>query len=153
MKDHRAQFTVTAMCRQLGVSREGYYKWLKRDNRPSARSEKRSELDRIVKELFFKHKRRYGAPRIAKVMNQVGFTIDKKTVAASLKRQELRAKAHVNSKLQRIQSTIFQCMRIFYNRISLPPGLTKSMFKTLPTCTLNKDGCIWPLSLICTLAM
>lgn len=93
MKQHLSQFTVAAMCRQLQVSREGYYKWLKRDNKPSSRKEQQMEIDRLIHGLFFKHKRRYGAPRIAKVLNRTGFPIDRNTVAQSLKRQGLRAKA------------------------------------------------------------
>lgn len=93
MKQHRDNFTLAAMCRQLKVSREGYYKWVKRSNKPSARTDQQAETDRLVKELFDKHKRRYGAPRIAKVLNRTGIPINRKTVAESMKRQKLRAKA------------------------------------------------------------
>lgn len=49
--------------------------------------------DRLVKGLFDKHKRRYGSPRITKVLNRTGININRKTVAESMKRQGLRAKA------------------------------------------------------------
>lgn len=93
MKQHRDHFTLAAMCRQLKVSREGYYKWVKRSYKPSARTDQQAETDRLVKGLFDKHKRRYGAPRIAKVLNRTGIQINRKTVAESMKRQGLRAKA------------------------------------------------------------
>jgi transposase InsO family protein len=93
MKQHRDKFTLAAMCRQLKVSREGYYKWLKRSNKPSPRTDQQVETDRLVKGLFEKHKRRYGAPRIAKVLNKTGIPINRKTVAESMRRQGLRAKA------------------------------------------------------------
>ena len=81
------------MCRELKVSREGYYKWLQRADKPSTRKEQQHETDRLAKGLFGKHKHRYGAPRITKVLRRTGITIDRKTVSESMKRQNLRAKA------------------------------------------------------------
>lgn len=93
IKLHRKDFTLAALCRQLKVSREGYYKWLKRSDNPTPRKDQRMETDRLVKGLFDKHKQRYGAPRITKVLNRTGIEINRKTVAESMKRQGLRAKA------------------------------------------------------------
>lgn len=81
------------MCRQLAVSRESYYKWLKRAGKASVNKLQQHDTDRLVKGLFYKHKRRYGAPRIAKVLRNIGIVINRKTVAKSMKKQGLRAKA------------------------------------------------------------
>lgn len=81
------------MCRQLDVSRESYYKWLKRAGKASVNKLQQHDTDRLVKGLFYKHKRRYGAPRIAKVLRNIGIVINRKTVAKSMKKQGLRAKA------------------------------------------------------------
>lgn len=93
MKQHRDKFALAAMCRHLKVSREGYYKWLKRSNTPSPRTDQQADTDRLVKGLFEKYKRRYGAPRITRALHKVGIKINRKTVAQSMKRQGLRAKA------------------------------------------------------------
>ncbi len=50
------------MCKILGVSRSGYYKFIK-----SLNNEKRSKTNELVskiKDIYIKSKGRYGAPRI-----------------------------------------------------------------------------------------
>jgi transposase InsO family protein len=74
------------------VSRSGYYAWLQR--KPSQRLQRREALDEQVKSLFYKHKQRYGAERLQRKMpKENGQLYDLKTIAASLKRQGLEAKA------------------------------------------------------------
>lgn len=92
MKNHRAEYSMAVMCRCFQVSRSGYYAWLSR--KPSARHQKRQALDQQVKALFLKHKKRYGAERLQRKMpKEDGRFYDLKTIAASLKRQGLVAKA------------------------------------------------------------
>lgn len=93
MNKHRKQLSLSAMCRQLGVSREGFYKWLKREGKTNTSDSQQDDTDRLVKGMFHKHKRRYGAPRIAKALRNTGIIINRKTVAKSMKKQGLRAKA------------------------------------------------------------
>jgi putative transposase len=50
------------MCRALGVSRAGYYAWLKR--RPSAAAVRRADLTDEIKQIHDEVKGRYGSPRI-----------------------------------------------------------------------------------------
>lgn len=92
MKNHRAEYSMAVMCQCFQVSRSGYYAWLNR--KPSARHQKRQALDQQVKALFLKHKQRYGAERLQRKMpTEDGRFYDLKTIAASLKRQGLVAKA------------------------------------------------------------
>ncbi|MDT4330763.1 IS3 family transposase [Methylomonas sp. MV1] len=92
MKNHRAEYSMTVMCQCFQVSRSGYYAWLNR--KPSARHQKRQAFDQQVKALFLKHKQRYGAERLQRKMPKAsGQFYDLKTIAASLKRQGLVAKA------------------------------------------------------------
>lgn len=92
MKHHRVKYSIEGMCACLGVSRSGYYAWLQRN--PGGRSEQRQHQDERVKTLFEKHKCRYGAKRIQQQIQQDGQRhYNLKTVAASLQRQGLVAKA------------------------------------------------------------
>ena len=92
MKNHRAEYSMAVMCQCFQVSRSGYYAWLNR--KPSVRHQKRQALDQQVKALFLKHKQRYGAERLQRQMpKENGRFYDLKTIAASLKRQGLVAKA------------------------------------------------------------
>ena len=81
----------TVSGRVLKVSRSGFYAWCRRG--PSLRQRAREALDRQVKGVFERCKGRYGAPRITAELAARGLRRDPKTVAASLRRQGLRAKA------------------------------------------------------------
>ncbi|MFA8808756.1 IS3-like element ISEc16 family transposase [Escherichia coli] len=89
IENHRAEFSIKAMCRVLRVARSGWYVWLRRRHQMSLRQQFRLTCDAAVRKAFFEAKQRYGAPRLADEMPE--FNI--KTIAASLRRQGLRAKA------------------------------------------------------------
>jgi len=92
MKQHRVDYSLSSMCHCLNVSRSGYYAWLHR--KPSQRFLRRQALDEQVKSLFHRYKKRYGAKRLQrKLLLENGKHPDLKTIAASLKRQGLIAKA------------------------------------------------------------
>jgi len=74
------------------VSRSAYYKWEQR-SQVSAIIEFRVILDKRVKRLFEQNNSDYGAPRIWRCLRRTGVFYNIKTIAASLKRQGLRAKA------------------------------------------------------------
>jgi putative transposase len=75
----------------LGVSRSGYYEWKHVSASPS--SSRHASLTAIVKNAFEEKKRRYGSPRITKILRAQGEKISRKTVAKIMRRNELRAKA------------------------------------------------------------
>lgn len=67
--------------------------WIQRQQKPSARQQRRECLDRQVAEAFTLRKGRSGSPGLTRDLNDLGHRYDQKTVAASMKRQGLRAKA------------------------------------------------------------
>lgn len=92
MKNHRVDYSLDCLCRCFNVSRSGYYAWLQR--KPSQRIQRRQALDDQVNALFYHHKQRYGAERLQrKIPKENGKPYDLKTIAASLRRQGLVAKA------------------------------------------------------------
>ncbi len=93
MKENQRLFKVNTMSRVLGVSRSGYYRWRKRAGKPTARQQRQLTLDARVKAAFEAGKGRNGAPRIAQDLAEAGHPYDRKTVANSMRRQGLRAKA------------------------------------------------------------
>jgi hypothetical protein len=56
-------FAVIAVCDTLEVSRAGYYAW--QSESESSRQRRDRELMPLIHDIFWKHKRRYGARRIA----------------------------------------------------------------------------------------
>ena len=93
MHKHSEEFRITSMSRVLGVSRSGFYRWRQRGDQPTKRQEQRMALDKQVADAFFARKMRAGSPRLVLDLRDQGYRYDRKTVAASMKRQNLRARA------------------------------------------------------------
>ena len=81
------------MCRVLDATRSGYYQWLWRLENPSPAALRRKRLDGLVEGLFISSKGRSGSPMITLDLADAGESFDRKTVANSMKRQQLKAKA------------------------------------------------------------
>ena len=81
-------FTVTRMCRQLGVSRTGYSQW--RTRAPSERALADAALDARVAAVHAQSRRSYGRPRIVRELNDQGIQVGHERIRSSLKRQGLR---------------------------------------------------------------
>jgi len=84
---------VRRQCRLLGVSSSGYYGWLRRKDRPGVRHERQSVIDRSVQQAFERRRARYGSPRLTLDLVESGFRVAENTVAASMRRLQLVAKA------------------------------------------------------------
>ncbi|WDB26904.1 IS3 family transposase [Escherichia albertii] len=93
IEKHQAEFSIKAMCRVLRVARGGWYTWCQRRTRISTRQQFRQHCDSVVLAAFTRSKQRYGAPRLMDELRAQGYPFNVKTVAASLRRQGLRAKA------------------------------------------------------------
>ena len=92
MDIHRGQHRISIMARVLSVSRSGFYYWRTRTD-PGPRAKAQAQLDELVAAAFAHFRRRYGAPRITRHLAEQGHCYDAKTVASSLRRQGLRARA------------------------------------------------------------
>lgn len=93
IENHQAEFSIKAMCRVLCVARSGWYVWRNRRTLINARERFRQRCDSAVSDAFSQAKQRYGAPRLAEELRAKGLTYNVKTIAVSLRRQGLRAKA------------------------------------------------------------
>ena len=93
MLKHRNEFSIAAMCRVLVVSRSGFYDWFIKQDKPSRLKHRQQHIDTHVANAFNADKGRSGAIRVALALEKQGIHYNRKTVALSLKRQGLRAKA------------------------------------------------------------
>ena len=78
IESHRDQFSVSSMCRLLGVSSSGLHAW--RSRPPSQRSR---DDARLVQELRARHARRrgkYGRPRLTADLREAGIRVNHKRV-------------------------------------------------------------------------
>jgi len=93
MQNITGSFSVKALGAAFGVSRAGYYRWRHRQTHPSQRQMDREKLDGLVSQAFAARKERSGAPGLALDLADMGHRHNRKTVAASMRRQGLVAKA------------------------------------------------------------
>ncbi|EFH9228728.1 IS3 family transposase, partial [Escherichia coli] len=93
IEKHQADFSIKAMCHVPRVARSGWYTWCQQRTRISPRQQFRQHCDSVVLAAFTRSKQRYGAPRLTDELRAQGYPFNVKTVAASLRRQGLRAKA------------------------------------------------------------
>jgi transposase InsO family protein len=77
----------------LKVSRSGFYDWQRRDGKRGPRQLATERRDALVKQVFDKRRKRYGSPRVARDLRTMGITCGENTIAASMRRQGLIAKA------------------------------------------------------------
>ena len=81
MKNYSSRFPVEMMSRVLGVSRSGYYKYLKM----RLLKERQGGLDKRIKAAFEASRRRYGSPRLSQLLNKQ--CEDKQVSAATVARR------------------------------------------------------------------
>ncbi len=93
MQCNTGKSSIKAQCEAFGVSRSGYYAWRHRQGNPSQRQLARDKLDRLAAKAFEARKGRSGAVGLTLDLDEQGHTYNRKTVAASMKRQGLVAKA------------------------------------------------------------
>jgi len=82
-------FAASAVCDAMEVSRSGFYAW--RSGEESRRAETDRELTPEICDVFWHHRRRYGARRIAVALSQRGIACGVARVARLLKNQGLHA--------------------------------------------------------------
>lgn len=93
VEEHKDEFRIVTMCRVLGASRSGFYDWRCGRLRLSPRQQRRTHLDDAVKAAFVSSKGRSGSPRLALDLRDTGHACTRTSVANSMQRQGLRAKA------------------------------------------------------------
>ncbi len=84
----KAEFPIAFMCRQLGVSRSGYYAWRSRPR--AARSIEDERLSEKIVELHRRSRKTYGSPRIMEDLREEGIRVGRKRVARLMVKAEVR---------------------------------------------------------------
>ncbi len=84
MSENRAEFVVTRMCQQLGVSPSGYYAWRTRE--PSVRECADQALENRIVEIHGQSRGTYGVPRIHAELSADGIQVGRKRVSRLMRR-------------------------------------------------------------------
>jgi putative transposase len=84
----KAQFGVAYLCRQLDVSRSGYYAWCHRDDSERVRADR--ALVQLVRAEFDRHPRGCGSRPITHALRRRGQPIGRKRVVRLMAQEKLR---------------------------------------------------------------
>ncbi len=83
-------YRVVMMCAAFGVSKSGYYAWLKRPL--SQRKKNREELLKQIRAIHEDSDGVYGAPKITKALQEKGVPVHQKRVSRLMKEHGIRSK-------------------------------------------------------------
>ena len=84
----KANHDVSALCRVLGVSRSGYYRWFHRE--PSLRARRDDELRVRIRAIHSESRGTYGSPRVQAELRRQGFRVSRKRVARLMRADAIR---------------------------------------------------------------
>jgi len=79
----KAFFPVAALCRLLGVTRQGYYAFARRS--PSKRVLAEAELCESVRKIFIQSEERYGSPRVLRELRNRGIRSSKRRIERAMR--------------------------------------------------------------------
>jgi len=88
MTANQAMFSISTMCKSLGVSRSGFYAWQERS--PSARAIADAELTDRITATHRSSRETYGAPRIHAELGDEGIHVGRKRVERLMKAAGLK---------------------------------------------------------------
>jgi len=86
----KANYPVTALCRVLQVTTQGYYQWRSRPS--STRAESYRALRADVRRIHLESQRRYGSPRVHNELTEVGVRVSKRRVERAMRDEGLCAR-------------------------------------------------------------
>ena len=84
------QYSISLMCRVLGVQRSGFYGW--RNKPKSHQEERREKMESLVKDTYEEFEAAYGAPRITQELNALGHKCSLNYVAKIMSNQGILAR-------------------------------------------------------------
>lgn len=86
MKD---KHNIRLLCKCMGIHHSIYY--YHKNNKTNKYKENNKELDRQIMEIYTESKRRYGSPKIKKVLENNGIMVSQKRVARRMKKLGIRS--------------------------------------------------------------
>src|SRR6185312_12011772 len=121
MRTLASEDPVVELCQALGLSRSGYYNWLKRPESRRAKAN-REVLDKITVP-HEENRRCYGSPRITQALRRQGLCIGKNRVARLMRTHGIRARSKRAFRPRTTDSR--HAERIAPNRLKQLPSLNR----------------------------
>ncbi|ANZ21625.1 HTH-like domain [Streptomyces noursei ATCC 11455] len=89
---HRADFGVQRICRVLGVSRSGYYRWLADAKARAVRQAAEDDLVTEIREVHTAHKGTYGVRRVHAELRGFGRIVNHKRVERLMRKHGIEGR-------------------------------------------------------------
>jgi putative transposase len=93
---YREHYYVSSLCRNLNVSKAGYYAWRRREQTERLRRD--AELSREIRRVHIESRRCYGRPRIHKELRESGVRVSGKRIARLMRLHGIKGKKRNYSK-------------------------------------------------------
>jgi putative transposase len=90
ISEHQKQFSVSAMCKVMGLSRSSYYDWLCRIEPHKAKKDR--VISQMINDIFAEGRATYGARRIQKKLVQKKVIVSRRKVTRLMKESVLEVK-------------------------------------------------------------
>lgn len=87
----KRRLNVSRVLRILGVSRSGYYAYLRRGSQLNQQAQRKHKLQREIRDIHRKSRQIYGAPKITMELRKEGWRVSEKTVGNYMREMGLRA--------------------------------------------------------------
>ena len=82
-------FPVVVMCRLFGVSRSGFYNWIRV---APQKNQNRYELLRVIEKVHQGSRNTYGSPRVFRMVKALGYRVSKRVVEQIMRENGIKAK-------------------------------------------------------------
>ncbi|MGB8167380.1 MAG: IS3 family transposase [Chthoniobacteraceae bacterium] len=84
--------SVSWLCRQLGVTRSGFYAWRQRQEAPGKRAAENALITAEIQAVFEQHRGFYGSPRVHRELVAAGRKVGRHRVARLMRRAQLKGR-------------------------------------------------------------
>jgi putative transposase len=90
MQEHGNDFPIEKMAKTLGVSRCGYYEFVRR--KPSKRKMRRKDLLEKIQQAFLESRKTYGSPKVHQALKKQSIECSRKLVAKIMRKEKIQPK-------------------------------------------------------------
>jgi Transposase and inactivated derivatives len=127
---YRQAFSLSTMCRMLGVSRAGFYAAERRQ--PSARSKENEVLAALITTIHQNSRQTYGSPRIHQEVREGGWKCGRQRIVRLMREAGLRARTRLRWRPQTTNSK---------HGLSVPDNVLNRRFKVAETGGPDRVWC------------
>lgn len=120
IEQHRSTFRVRKMCRVLGVSQSGYYRWCRQGQ--SKRAVENDQLVMKIRQIHQGSRELYGSPRITQELRAQGYHYNEKRIARLMRLGRVAAKTKRRFKVTTTSKHKLGVARNLVNRDFTAPG-------------------------------